>query len=79
MPQGLAGVVARDTEMVGALHTDPANPGLLGLLYGDVHGKVAHHGPQTVVSVHQRSGRCLSDNTWLCIWITNLENSDSMK
>ena len=77
--QGLARVVARDTEMVGAPHTDPADPRLLGLLDGDVHGKVAHHGPQTVVPVHQGGGCCLSDNTWLGIWITNLRYSNSKK
>ena len=78
VPQSLAGVVACNTEMVGALDTDPANPSLLGLLYGNVHGKVAHHGPQAVVAIHQGSGRCLSDNTRLSIWITNLEFSETI-
>ena len=65
--------MTRDTEVIGASDADPAHPSLLGLLDGEPHGEVAHCGSEAVVALHQGGGGCLSDNSWLGIWIAYLD------
>ena len=70
--QRLLRVVARDPEVVGAAHGDPAHAARPRLGDGELHGEVAHHGAQAVVAVHQGSRASFFDDCWLGVGVTYL-------
>ena len=70
--QRLLRVVARDPEVVGAAHGDPAHAARPRLGDGELHGEVAHHGAQAVVAVHQGSRGSFFDDCWLGVGVTYL-------